>query len=194
MAYYPGHEGGKAIADILFGEINPSGKLPLSYQKNAATPMPYLHTVTDRADNFGGYTDYDPQWPFGFGMSYTTFRYDTIYTNTKTLAGNDTLTVSISVTNTGHRAGKEVVQLYSRDDFASIDPDFERLVRFQKMNLKPQETKTVRFYLTKTDLAFVNEQNQWITEDGTFTLMTGNRKDIVKKALFNYKKDVRKLP
>lgn len=184
MGYYPGHEGGKAIARVLFGDVNPSGKLPYTYQKNAATPMPYIHTVTDRADNAGGYTDYDPQWPFGFGLSYTTFSYDTITVSPQVLSGNETLTVSVTVTNTGNRAGKEVVQLYLRDDFASVDPDFERLVRFQKIQLQAGETQTVQFELTTDDLAFVSADNQWIVEPGGFTLSTGNRNDITKTAHF----------
>ena len=188
MAYYPSQEGSRAIADILFGKVNPSGKLPYTYQKYAATPMPYIHTVTDRADNFGTYSDYSPQWPFGFGLSYTTFNYDEISISSPFLVNNDTLTVKIKVTNTGNRSGKEVVQLYLRDDFASIDPDFERLIRFQKIELKPKETKTISFKLTKKDLAFVSQNNKWIVEEGSFTLTTGNRADIVKSVKFVYKK------
>ncbi len=188
LAYYPGHEGGKAIADIIFGDINPSGKLPYSYQKNAATPMPYIHTVTDRADNFGGYTDYNPQWPFGFGLSYTTFSYDTITVSKPILSKDDILKVEIKLTNIGELAGKEVVQLYLRDEFASIDPDFEKLVRFQKIELQAGESKIVEFLLTKKDLAFVSADNEWIVEEGSFTLTTGNRDDILKIVQFEYKK------
>lgn len=186
MAYYPGHDGGKAIADILFGNVNPSGKLPYSYQRFNAAPMPYIHTVTDRADNFGGYTDYNPQWKFGFGMSYTTFRYDTIYVDKPILNGNDTLTISIKITNIGNREGKEVVQLYIRDDFATVESDFEKLIRFKKIDLKPKESKVVQFKITKKELSYVNQFNKWLVEEGTFTLMTGNRKDILKLIKFEY--------
>ena len=87
--------------------------------------MPYLHSVTDRTDNHGTYTDYDPLWPFGYGLSYTTFNYESISCSSDTLHGVDSLFVKIRVCNTGLRKGKEVVQLYVRDEYASIDPDFE---------------------------------------------------------------------
>jgi len=186
MAYYPGHEGGNAIADILFGAVNPSGKLPITYQKYGAAPMPYIHTVTDRADNSGGYTDYDPQWPFGFGLSYTNFSYDTIKINTSKLFGNDSLQVLIQLSNTGNRTGKEVVQLYLRDDYASLDPDYERLIRFKKVELQAGESKEIEFLINKEDLAFVSAENEWITENGSFTLMTGNRMDVIKTTKFEY--------
>jgi beta-glucosidase len=186
LAYYPGNEGGRALVDVLYGDVNPSGKLPYSYQKHAATPMPYIHTVSDRADNHGGFTDYDPQWPFGFGLSYTTFQYDSIYTDKTEMKASDSLKVSIQVTNTGERSGKEIVQLYVRDEFATVDPDFERLVRFEKIHLEAGETQTVTFNLSKDDLAFVDTNQKWITESGTFILMVGNRMDIVKRTEFNF--------
>jgi beta-glucosidase len=186
LAYYPGNEGGQAIADVLLGDINPSGKLPYSYQKHAATPMPYIHTVSDRADNQGGFTDYDPQWPFGFGLSYTTFSYDSIYTDKAKMKASDSLEVSIQITNTGQRSGMETVQLYLRDEFASVDPDFERLVRFEKIHLEAGETQTVTFKLSENDLAFVDINQNWVTESGKFILMAGNRTDILKRAEFNF--------
>jgi len=191
MAYYPGHEGGDAIADVLYGTVNPSGKLPITYQKHAAAPMPYLHTVSDRADNFGTYTDYDPQWPFGFGLSYTDFAYDTLKINDTLFAESDTIKVTVQVSNVGNRKGKEVVQLYLRDEFASLDPDFERLVRFKKVELEAGTSQEVEFYINKNDLAFVSASNKWITEDGTFTLSTGNRSDILKTVSFDYKQTLK---
>lgn len=187
MCYYPGHEGGKAIADILFGDVNPSGKLPYSYQKHAAAPMPYLHTVTDRADNFGTYTDYDPQWPFGFGMSYTNISYNSIVVDKNEFTKNDTITVSIKLKNTGKYKGKEVVQLYLRDDFATVDPDFEKLIRFHKVELDKEESKTVQFKLTPEDLAYVSQNNEWLIEPGSFTLTVGNRANVTKSVKIFYK-------
>ena len=190
MAYYPGHEGGNAIADVLYGAVNPSGKLPITYQKHAAAAMPYLHTVTDRADNHGGYTDYDPQWPFGFGMSYTDFTYDSLKISQDSLSETDTLLVSVQISNVGSRKGKEVVQLYLRDDFASLDPDYERLVRFKKVELDPGTSQEIEFALSKKDLAFVSAANEWITESGSFTLSTGNRSDVLKTVSFEYKQNL----
>jgi beta-glucosidase len=149
--------------------------------------MPYIHTVTDRADNFGGYTDYDPQWPFGFGLSYTDFTYDKIALNKKELTKNDRLIVTVQLTNSGKRTGKEVVQLYLRDEYASIDPDFERLIRFKKVTLLPGETKEIEFKISQKDLAFVSAENRWITEFGEFTLATGNRMDQKKSVQFTLK-------
>lgn len=175
MAYYPGQEGGKAVADILYGDVNPSGKLPFSYQKYAATPMPYLHTVSDRDDNQGGYTDYDPQWPFGFGLSYTKFSYDTIYTDKDRINRDDSLSVNIQISNIGQRTGKETVQLYLRDEFASVEPDFERLLRFEKIELSPGESRILSFTLGSSDLSFINAKQKRITQAGKFILMTGDR-------------------
>lgn len=177
MAYYPGQEAAQAIVDVVFGAENPSGKLPYSYQKHAAAPMPYLHSYTDRADNNGTFNDYDPQWPFGFGLSYATFRYDSLFLNKTTVNDNEKLMVSIQLTNTSQRAGKEVVQLYLRDDFASVESDFERLIRFKKVTLMPKESKTIEFELTSDDLMFVNQHNQWTFEPGSFTLITGDRNE-----------------
>jgi len=153
--------------------------------------MPYLHTVTDRADNFGGYTDYDPQWPFGFGLSYTDFAYDSLKISDSLFTESDTLKVTVQVSNTGDRSGKEVVQLYIRDDFASLDPDYERLVRFKKVDLEPGASREVEFSLTQKDLAFVSAANTWVTEDGSFELSTGNRSDLLKTVSFEYKQNLK---
>lgn len=186
MAYYPGQEAADAIVDVLYGRINPSGKLPLSYQKYGTTPMPYLHTVTDRSDNNGTYTDYDPLWPFGYGLSYTQFDYDSIYTNSNTMYEDDSLEVLIEVSNAGTVNGKEVVQLYVRDDYASLDPDFEKLIAFKKIELNPGEKKTLSFLISKQDLSFVNSENQWVCENGMFTLKTGNRDTQLKQIKIKY--------
>lgn len=188
LAFYPGHEGGDAISDIIFGKINPSGKLPITYPKHAAASMPYIHTVSDRADNSGTYTDYDPQWPFGFGLSYTKFSYDTITVSKDTLKEDQSLKIKIDITNTGKRKGKEVVQLYLRDEYASIDPDYERLIRFKKTEINAGESKSISFKIDKEDLAFFNAENRKVCEEGNFILMTGNRNGITKKVNFEFKK------
>ena len=172
MAYLPGNEGGRAIADVLYGEVNPSGKLPFSYPKypNALNTYDYKSTEDVSPKQYLGV---DFMYPFGAGMSYTTFAYADLKLSTDKLKGNDSLTVSIKVTNTGKKEGKEVVQLYTRDEFASITPSVKRLKGFQKINLKAGESKVVTFKLHRKDLAFVNYNNQWITEPGDFTVMVG---------------------
>ncbi len=172
LAYLPGNEGGKAISDVLFGQINPSGKLPITYPKYNNSLWVYDHTRSDERDKGFGYDAFDPQYEFGFGLSYTDFTYSELKISNDTLFSDDSLNVSVNVTNTGSRSGKEVVQLYSADHFASIVPTVKQLRRFAKISLEPNETKTVTFSLYPTDLAFVNAKNEWITEPGAFTLMT----------------------
>jgi beta-glucosidase len=172
MAYLPGNEGGRAIADVLYGDVNPSGKLPFSYPKypNALNTYDYKSTE-DVAP--GQYMGVDFQYPFGAGLSYTTFAYADLKLSTDKWKGNDSLTVTVKVTNTGTKEGKEVVQLYTRDEFASITPSVKRLKGFQKINLKAGESKIVTFKLHRKDLGFVNSDNKWITEPGDFTVMVG---------------------
>lgn len=187
MAYYPGQEAATVLSDILYGKISPSGKLPISYQKYGTTPMPYLHTVTDRADNYGTYTDYDPLWKFGYGLSYTNFLYKSITCSSNELIGPDSLFVSIDICNTGKISAKEVIQLYLRDEYASIDPDYEKLIAFEKIELQPSECKQIIFTIDRSDLAFVNANNEWVTEDGSFILSTGDRDKQLISCRFNYK-------
>ncbi len=171
MAYLPGNEGGRAIADVLYGVINPSGKLPITYPKYNNSLWAYDHTRADERDKGFGYDAFDPQYAFGFGLSYTDFAYSDLKISNDTLFSDDSLFVSVKVTNIGSREGKEIVQLYSADQFASIVPTVKQLRRFEKINLQPAETKTVQFSLHPKDLAFVNAKNEWITEPGAFTLM-----------------------
>ena len=184
MAYYPGHEGGDAIAEVLFGDINPSGKLPFTYQKHAASPMPYIHSVSDRSDNYGGYSDYDPQWPFGFGLSYAEFKYESLGIEKQEISINDSLNIRIKISNQSSIPGKEVVQLYIRDDYASIDPDFERLIRFEKVYFNPGESKEIIFTISSEDLGFIDAKNKWKTEVGSFTLTTGDLQNQILKQKF----------
>jgi len=125
---------------------------------------------------------YAPLFPFGFGLSYTTFSYSDIQLSTTALSGNTKLTVNITVSNTGSRDGKHTVELYTRQHYASITPCMQRLRAFQKISLKAGESKTVTFTLDKNDLAFVNADLKTVTEPGNFDIMIGD-----KKTTFNYK-------
>lgn len=176
MAYLPGNEGGRALAEILYGDFNPCGKLPFTYPKYSGSLVTYDHKLSEERDKYFQMNAFQPQYPFGFGLSYTNFSYSDLKLNKDTISGSDTLVVSVKVTNTGAMTGKEVVQLFTRDDYATITPSVKRLKRFSKIELKPSETKEVTFRLTADDLGFVNNDHKWITESGSFTLTIQNLK------------------
>lgn len=166
MAYLPGLEGGPAIADVLFGDVNPGGKLPISYPRYPNSLMTYDHKTSEVVD----VNDYDVQWSFGFGLSYTTFEYSNLRLDTTVYNPDSGIRISVDVTNVGDRGGQEVVQLYISDKVASVTPPVKRLKRFQKIYLDPGQTRTVDFTLNHLDLAFVGRENTRITEPGEFTV------------------------
>ncbi len=171
MAYLPGNEGGRAVVDILYGNENPSGKLPLTYPKYSGSIWSYDHVKSDERDAGFGFDAFDPQFEFGFGLSYTSFEFSDLKLNKDTFDMNDTLEVGIMVTNTGERIGKEVVQLYSKDHVASIAPAVKQLRAFEKIELKPGEKKVVIFKMSTEELQFVNAKNTRILEEGSFSVM-----------------------
>jgi len=184
LAYVPGQEGGRAIADVLFGDCNPSGKLPYTYPRYSGSIWKYNHKGSDE---IGAYA-YDPQYEFGEGLSYTTFQYTEPELSADTLQGKNPLEIKITVTNTGKIFGKEVIQLYTRDMVASVSPDVKKLVRFEKIGLEPGETKAVSFQIDAKDLAFVGKNNQWITETGDFKIFIGGNPKNFKTKSFYYEK------
>ncbi|RJE74616.1 glycoside hydrolase family 3 N-terminal domain-containing protein [Reichenbachiella sp. MSK19-1] len=181
QTYLPGNFGGDALADILFGKVNPSGKLPYTYPMYANTLVTYDHKPSEEQDKMEGMYDYESdfavQFPFGYGLSYTTFEYSDLTVSSASLSAKDKLTISVKVTNTGKVAGKEVVQLYISDLVASISPDMKRLRGFEKINLKAGESKTVRFTITGSDIAFVTSDLQWTVEKGDFAINIGGQSD-----------------
>lgn len=187
MAYLPGQEGGRAISDILYGNINPSGKLPYTYPKYSGNILPYYHKRTDVRDVDWGYDGFYPQYEFGFGLSYTTFEYSNFVISTDTLFMGEELNISIDVKNTGSFEGKEVVQLYLKDLVASISPDSKKLLRFSKINLEAGESKTLKFSLEPSDLAFVGVDNKWVTEEGKFELQIGGSPEELLEKKFYFK-------
>lgn len=172
-AFLPGNEGGRAIAEVLFGDYNPSGKLPFTYPKNTNDLVPYDHKGTDLMSPDFGQNGFDPQWPFGHGLSYTSFAYENLRLSTDKMPANGEVTVSVDVRNTGPRAGMEVVQLYVTDRVASITPSVKRLRGFQKIGLEAGASITVTFTLKASDLAFVGLDNTWVTEPGEFDVQVG---------------------
>ena len=173
----PGNFGGDALAGILAGDINPSGRMPYTYPRYSAELTTYDFKVSEQVDKMEGAYDYDAvvsvQWPFGYGKSYTTFEYSGMKVSKTSFTPDEDITVSVDVTNTGKVAGKEAVLLFSSDLVASLVPDNRRLRAFDKIELKPGETKTVTFRLTPRDLAFVNASGNWVIEKGDFTLQAG---------------------
>jgi beta-glucosidase len=202
MAWYPGQEGGRAVAEILFGDVNPSGKLPATFEKQLED-NPCFASYWDKDGDkrvaykegvFVGYRGYDagkiePQFPFGFGLSYTTFAYGAAAISAREMTGGQTLTVTIPVTNTGRRAGAEIVQLYIHDAEASVPRPPQELKGFQKLLLQPGETKTASFTITRRDLSFWDVATHgWKAEPGQFEIRLGaSSRDIRAKAVFELK-------
>jgi beta-glucosidase len=187
-AWHPGTMGGPAIVDLLFGNTAPSGKLPFTFPRTVGqVPIYYAHLNTGRPPSLGelgipmgnpvnpkGFTskyldvDFTPEYPFGYGLSYTTFEYSGLRVSAPRLAPSGHLTVSASVSNTGSREADEVVQLYIRDLVASVSRPVRGLKGFRRIRLKPGEKRTVEFSITTPDLAFYNERMQFVTEPGKF--------------------------
>ncbi len=169
QAYLPGNEGGTAIAKILMGQTNPSGKLPYTYPRFAGDVVHYDHKSTERNDKLFSTNAYQPLFDFGHGLSYTQFKYGTL---TVTPTANQSFQVTTTITNTGDKPGKEVCQLYYRDEFASITPSVKKLCAYHKTNvLQPGESETIEFTITQKDLSFINKDLQRVTEPGDITFM-----------------------
>jgi beta-glucosidase len=178
QTYLPGNFGGDALADILFGDVNPSGKLPYTYPRYPNATISYIHKPSEeqkKAEGVYNYeADYNPQFFFGHGLSYTDFKYSNFTLNKSTFRKGEVIEVSVEVKNTGKVAGKEVVHLFSSDLYASkITPDVKRLRRFEKISLAAGESKTVRFELTAEDLKYFDATGKAVIEAGEFELIIG---------------------
>ena len=177
MAYNPGNEGGTAVADVLFGDYNPNGKLPFTYPRTPNGLIAYDHKAFETEETAFGNAAFNPQFEFGQGLSYTKFTYSDLRLAQKTISKNDSLSVSVTVTNTGGRAGKEVVQLYLSDLVASLSPPGKRLKRFAKIYLQPGQSRTLTFTLRAEDLSFIGSNNKPLIEPGDFEVTIGGLKD-----------------
>ena len=175
----PGNYGGDALANLLAGDTNFSGKMPYTYPREINSLNTYDYKVSEEVGTMAGAYNYDAkvslQWPFGYGLSYTTFEYANLKVDKARFSADDVLTVSVDVRNTGSCAGKEAVLLYSSDLVASIVPDNKRLRDFTKIALEPGEVKTVTFQLPAKSLAFVGADGKWTLEEGDFILKIGNQ-------------------
>jgi len=166
LAYLPGQEGGLALADVLLGAVNPSGKLPYSYPRYPNSLITYDHKYSEISD----VNDYDAQWPFGFGLSYTEFQYSDLALHDTTIQIGQKLSASVRVTNVGGRAGSAVVQLYVSDLVATVTPPVKRLKRFAKVGLQPGESQLVTFELNTSDLSFIGRDLKPVVEPGAFLI------------------------
>jgi beta-glucosidase len=180
QSYLPGNFGGDAIADVLYGNVNPSGKLPYTYPMYANTLVTYDHKPSEEQNKMQGVYDYESdfavQYPFGFGLSYTTFQYSDLQLSKTTLSPTEKVTISLTVKNAGAREGKEVVQLFISDLYASVTPDVKRLRGFEKISLKPGESKKVSFTIAARDIAFVAKDLRWTVEKGDYEVSVGTLK------------------
>ena len=193
--WWLGTEAGNAIADVLFGDYNPSGKLPMSFpREEGQIPIYYNHFNTGRpaanetATNYvSAYTDLknSPKFPFGFGLSYTTFDYSDLKLSKNKMKSTETIEVSMAITNSGKVAGEEVVQLYLRDKVGSVVRPIIELKDFQKIQLNAGETKTIKFTIDKQKLSFYNAALEWVAEPGDFDVLIGSSSaDIRLKSTF----------
>ena len=175
----PGNFGGDALAELLAGDANFSGRMPYTYSAHTNALVKYDYKACERREVMSGVYDYDAKtyqlWWFGEGLSYTTYEYSNLKVDKPNFKQGDILTVTVEVTNTGKMAGKETVMLFSSDLYASVMPDNRRLRAFEKIDLQPGETKTVTFRIKASELAFVNNDNRWMLEEGDFTLTAGDQ-------------------
>ena len=174
----PSNYGGDALAALLAGDENFSGKLPFTYSKHINALHTYDYKVSEHREVMDGSYNYDAvmdvQWTFGHGLSYTSFAYSDLKLDSpEAFKAGDDIKVSVKVTNTGDRAGKEAVLLYSSDLVASLIPDVKRLRGFEKIELQPGESKVVTFELPAPELAFVGADGRWRLEEGDFRLACG---------------------
>lgn len=193
--WFGGTEAAKAIADVVFGDVNPSGKLTATFPKNVGQiPLYYSHKNTGRPLAEGkwfqkfrsNYLDVDnnPLYPFGYGLSYTTFSYGNLSLSNNSFKAGDSITVSVNVTNTGKMVGKEVVQLYTQDLVGSITRPVKELKNFQKISLAPGESKKVEFVISAEDLKFYDAKLAYVAEPGDFKVFIGGNSRDVKEAKF----------
>lgn len=195
--WWLGSEAGQAIADVLFGDVNPAARLPMSFPRSEGQiPIYYNHFNTGRparADGAAGYVSAyidernSPRFPFGHGLSYTSFAYADLALDRTTLRGNETLTASFTLSNTGQVAGDEVVQLYLRDRVGSAVRPVQELKRFHRLRLQPGESRRVEFTLDREALSFYDDRLRWVAEPGAFDLMVGaSSQDIRLRASFEW--------
>jgi beta-glucosidase len=183
-AWLPGEEGGHAIAEVLFGEVNPGGKLPITFPRHVGqVPIFYNHKPSGMRSNW--YVDYisekvTPLYPFGHGLSYTCFEYSDLCVDKKYAAAGDGVAISFKVVNSGRVAGDEVVQLYTCDEFASTPRPVRELKGYARLTLEPGEASIITFHLPVNQLAFYDQDLDLVLEPGRIFLMIGSSSDDIR--------------
>lgn len=177
LALNPSNEGGTAIADVLFGDYNPNGKLPFTYPRNPNNLIMYDHKLFETEETAFGNAANKPQFEFGTGLSYTNYQYGNLRLSQPSIPVNGEITVSVDVRNTGARAGKETAILYLRDEVASVSPAGKRVKRFAKIHLEPGQSRTLTFRLNREDFSFIGADNKPTVEAGEFTVLIGGLSD-----------------
>ena len=173
LALNPGNEGGAAVADVLFGDYNPNGKLPFSYPRTPNGLISYDHKLFETENTSYGNSAFSPQFAFGTGLSYTTFEYSNLQVSPATTSLKSDVKVNVTLTNKGQRAGKETVIVYVRDVVASLSPPGKRVRRFAKISLEPGQSRTLTFTLRPEDLSFIGLNNRPVIEPGDFEVLVG---------------------
>ena len=183
-AWYPGEFGGQAIAETLFGENNPAGRLTITFPRSVGQLPDFYNSDPSRVSK---YVDDDgkPLFPFGFGLSYTTFQYDHLSVQMPAPGSNGDVIITVKVTNTGTSEGNEISQLYLREDVRSVETPSRSLKGFSRINLKPLETKTVTFRVPQAQLAVWNVNEKWDVEPGSYTVFVGGSSEASLAAQFS---------
>ena len=172
-AWYPGEQGGNAVADVLFGDYNPAGRTPITWpMSEGQLPLVYNHKPTGRGDDYLDLTG-QPLFPFGFGLSYTTFEYSSLAITPAELSADGSAIVRCTIRNTGTRAGDEVVQLYLRDVLASVARPMMQLAGFARIRLQPGESREVEFRVGPSELRMLDVDMKWVVEPGVFRVLVG---------------------
>ena len=198
-AWQLGTQSGHAIAQVLYGEYNPSGKLPMSFPRSVGqVPIYYNHKSTGRPGTEGedpgsvfwshyGDEENDPLFPFGFGLSYSKFEYSSLELSAKEMTKNSKIEASITIKNTGKVKGKEIIQLYIQDPFASAIRPVKELKGFKTIELEPGASQKVTFTIKEADLVFYNAKQKWEAEPGTFHVFVGTNSNVKEKLSFELK-------
>jgi beta-glucosidase len=182
-AWYPGEFGGQAVAEVLFGDFNPGGKLTITFPRSVGQLPDFYNFDPSKTSKYVD-GERDPLFPFGFGLSYTTFQYDHLTVKAPTAGSESEIVVTVDVTNTGEVEGDEIAQLYLHHDVSSVEVPDKALKGFTRLHLKPAETKKVKFDLRSSELAVWSKSHTWVVEPGTYTVFAGGSSQSTLSAKF----------